>query len=181
MLPIAEPSMPEPFSQEPDGGAEARVKPKLRLSHPRWLEARGELGGTATACVDAEAPPTAATRVVFKVWMEWDGGLRQDLPDREGHIPEGGGLVAVPIALEPVLVPALEHAWEPPKAGNPPAPAGRYFFSAKHSLSDRVAGGPLEAGPAKTTPFDGVILYAPARGEYLWLPDAASINGVREP
>src|SRR5689334_10987485 len=52
---------PEPFHPGPEPHPEPSAgKPKLRLSNPRWIEARGEYGERAVACVDAEAPPTAA-------------------------------------------------------------------------------------------------------------------------
>lgn len=161
--PESEPNPPASKSHD-----EVQAKPRLRLSNPRWQESKGEIGGMATACVDAEAPPTAATRVVFRVWMEWGNGSRKDLPVREGHIPEGGGRVAVLIPLDP------------PPDGARPVRVCRYGFSAKHSLSESVAGGWLDAVPGKEPLFDGVILYAPARGEYLWLPDATAVRGLLE-
>ncbi len=158
----------EPVPVPPAPAGEVQAKPRLRLSNPRWLESKGGIGAMATACVDAEAPPTAATRVVFRVWMEWGNGSRKDLPVREGHIPEGGGRVSVLIPLEP------------PPHGARPVRACRYGFSAKHSLSESVAGGWLDAAPGKGQDFDGVILYAPARGEYLWLSDATAVRGLLE-
>lgn len=146
--PASEPTRPEPM----------RAKPKLRLSNPRWLEPRGEYGERATACVDAEVPPTAATRVLFKAWAEWGRGHRLDLPDGEGHIgPEGGAV-------------KIEFSLDPPRERGATVAACRYRFSAKHSLSDPVTSGPLEAGPGKDEPFAGLIYYCPARDEYLVLP-----------
>lgn len=164
--PVAEAWDPAPVPPEPREGAQA--KPRLLLSHPRWAEAKGVIGAKATACVDAGAPPTPATRVVFRSWVEWGEGSRADLPDCEGHIPAAGGTVAVAIDL-----PA-------PASGRAPVAACRYFFSARHSLSDPVASGPLEAAPDPGPAFDGAILYAPARAEYLWLPGEAVRDVLEE-
>jgi hypothetical protein len=149
---------PEPPRAEP-----IPVKPKLRLSNPRWLEPRGEYGDKATACVDAEVPPTAATRILFKAWAEWGHGHRMDLPDCEGHIGREGGAVKIEITLDPPLERGA-------------AVAARYRFTAKHSLSDPVTSGPLEAGPGTHEPFAGLIYYCPAREEYLVLPDETEVQ-----
>ncbi|MBW8888833.1 MAG: hypothetical protein JF616_13845 [Fibrobacteres bacterium] len=147
-LPETEPPRPHPL----DAG------PGLRLSNPRWMEARGEYGENAFASVDAEAPPSAATRVIFKVWAEWGRGQRMELPDAEGHIGQEGGAVQVGFVLEL------------PYENGAPVAACRYRFRAKHSLSDPVTSGPLPAGPGTQPAFDGLIYYCPAREEYLLLP-----------
>lgn len=152
---VPEPLLPGPEAMRSPSG---ESKPALRLSDPRWIGTRGEYGGTAFACVDAEAPPTAATRVIFKAWAEWGRGKRMDLPDAEGHIGPEGGAVRAGFVLEP--------PWE----NGSRVAACRYRFTAKHSLSDPVTSGALPAGPGAEAPCDGLIYYCPARDEYLLLP-----------
>ncbi len=154
------PEIPEALLPGPEEmrSPQSDTKPVLRLSNPRWIGARGEYGETAFACVDAEAPPTAATRVIFKAWAEWGSGRRMDLPDAEGHIGPGGGAVQVGLVLEP------------PRERGSRVAACRYRFTAKHSLSHPVTGGSLPAGPGAEAPCDGLIYYCPERDEYLLLP-----------
>jgi hypothetical protein len=150
----------------------------LHLSNPRWIGTRGEYGESAIACVDAEAPPTAATRVIFKAWAEWGRGQRMELPDGEGHIAKAGGEVRVGFVLET------------PYENGARVAACRYRFTAKHSLSGLVTSGPLPAGPAAQPPFEGLIYYCPAREEYLLLPaeddarkllaESQRIDGLRD-
>src|SRR5690606_6873912 len=130
----------------------------VTITNLKWDRTQAAIGTKAFAVMDIEIPPAKSevTRVQCTVNQVMANGKWEPLKTEPCHAENGKARCEL-ILPDP----------KPEKDGTVPAKP-IYHLTAKHLYSDETKGGRLEAFPGSPgSPFDSVVFYSPARGDYL--------------